>query len=520
VNWQKEGKANAYYRVQSKQIQANSTDSGPSVVATTAARPEAVATEIAALVRQLIDTGKVNDPSQIAFLCPSLKYNGVKNTQVARMQQALEAQGLRVYAPRAGRFLEVEEAVHTFGIFLLIFGKPEKGNFRGRDFDHFHDWLEHCYQKATELCQQDGQLKAYVQERKADIATVLADYQLLTEAIAQLGWDLSEEYQPDRMKRPLAELPGISDRCKKKITNAYFNRSVERRREGGDLGQRPFTLKDVLTRTTSLDWTILDLFYRLSGFAYFKRMFDLAEQGIDEGPICNMALLSKYLSKFVELYSLVLTAGFLSENKFRYLFFMSFLYTVYRRGESEFENEDDPFPKGRIPFLTIHQAKGLEFPVVVLGNLRKDDNGATVLERTIRHLIPKEGEPLNRVAEFDIARMFYVALSRPQNLLILAHFKGPGQRINEPFHTMLDDTFPRIPQFDVQALPPAQPRDDKPPRAYSYTGDYLLYERCPRQYMIFRRYKFVPSRSQTQFFGSLVHRTIEDLHHKLINRLA
>ena len=203
-------------------------------------------------------------------------------------------------------------------------------------------------------------MKAYVQERKADVATVLADYQLLTEAIAQLGWDLLEEYQPDHMKRPLAELPGISDRCKKKITNAYFNRSVERRREDGDLGQRPFTLKDVLTRTTSLDWTILDLFYRLSGFAYFKRMFDLAEQGIDKGPICNMALLSKYLSKFVELYSLVLTAGFLSENKFRYLFFMSFLYTVYRRGESEFENEDDPFPKGRIPFLTIHQAKGLE----------------------------------------------------------------------------------------------------------------------------------------------------------------
>jgi DNA helicase-2/ATP-dependent DNA helicase PcrA len=35
--------------------------------------------------------------------------------------------------------------------------------------------------------------------------------------------------------------------------------------------------------------------------------------------------------------------------------------------------------------------------------------------------------------------------------------------------------------------------------------------------MIFRKYGFVPSRSQTMFFGSLVHQTIEDLHHLLLN---
>ena len=54
-------------------------------------------------------------------------------------------------------------------------------------------------------------------------------------------------------------------------------------------------------------------------------------------------------------------------------------------------------------------------------------------------------------------------------------------------------------------------------KAYSYTADYLNYERCPRQYMIMRKYGFVASRSQTMLFGSLVHQTIEDLHHLLIN---
>ena len=35
--------------------------------------------------------------------------------------------------------------------------------------------------------------------------------------------------------------------------------------------------------------------------------------------------------------------------------------------------------------------------------------------------------------------------------------------------------------------------------------------------MIMRKYGFVASRSQTMLFGSLVHQTIEDLHHLLIN---
>jgi hypothetical protein len=37
---------------------------------------------------------------------------------------------------------------------------------------------------------------------------------------------------------------------------------------------------------------------------------------------------------------------------------------------------------------------------------------------------------------------------------------------------------------------------------YSYTSDYLLYKRCPRQYMLFRHYGFVPARSTVMFFDA------------------
>lgn len=74
---------------------------------------------------------------------------------------------------------------------------------------------------------------------------------------------------------------------------------------------------------------------------------------------------------------------------------MSFLYSIYRLNEFEYENADDPFPKGRIPFKTIHQAKGLEFPVVVSGHAYKIEFPPSKIEQMVRPLVENEGEPLS-----------------------------------------------------------------------------------------------------------------------------
>ena len=83
---------------------------------------------------------------------------------------------------------------------------------------------------------------------------------------------------------------------------------------------------------------------------------------------------------------------------------------------------------------------------------------------------------------------------------------------------MFEDGVERIPSLGVKTLPQAEIADVDSYRTYSYTGDYLLYGKCPRQYMIFRKFGFVPSRSQTMLFGRLVHETLEDLHQHLIDR--
>lgn len=505
-NWQTVDKQ-GYYRIVNKQIGANNTDNLPSVVASSNASSEIVCNEIVGLVRKLINSGKVQDPNQIAFLFPAIR----NARPVELMKEALENAGFLVYAPRASRFLEVEEAKELFGLFLGIFGKPAKGNFAGRDYDDFYKWMDECLEVARGLCKKDKQLTQYVKDRQAEIKTIIEDYNLLVTTVNKHNWRFEDTYNIDLMKRKLAETSGLSEAARKNLVSSYFDKFVKLRIEQGE----PFKLSYVINRATSLDWNVLDLFYRLIGFDHFKKMFDLAESGKDEGPICNLGLISQYLARFMEEYSSIINAWYVKEGYFQRSFFLSFLYSLYRLGEGEYEDANDPFPKGRIPFLTIHQAKGLEFPVVVLGSLRKDNN-PQFLETVIRPLIDRPGEPLERSGEFDSMRMFYVALSRAKNLLVIAHPKGQGIITHKAFKTLLDGTITRISELNINTVPVATLDSDELGQTYSYTGDYLVFQKCPRQYMIFRKYGFVPSRSQIQFFGSLVHQTIEDVHHLLI----
>jgi DNA helicase II / ATP-dependent DNA helicase PcrA len=513
IDWKKPSGKGAY-RVIDKEIHAHRQDDSISVVASKADAPDLVCTEIASLVKRLIDEGKVQNPNQIAFLFPSMKYQGEMVAAVRRMKEALEAQGLRVYAPRAGRFLEVSESYDIFGLLIQVFGRTPAGEFRGRDFDNFQNWIKLAEAAGQELMEGDPLLKRYVKDRREELDTARLDYQALLKMVERNHWDLKGPYQRETMKRLLYNAPGLSERGKKLLGSSYLDQWVKKRAESG----QPLSLLYIIKRATSVDWNLLDLFYRLCGFEYFKRMFDEAEQHGDEGAVANLGLITQYLSRFIDERIPLITADLLVDQVFHKVLY-AYLFALYRLGETELEDADDPFPRGRIPFLTIHQSKGLEFPVVVLGNARKDNRGPNRIEEITRPLLEREpGEPLNRMSEFDIMRMFYVALSRAKNLLVVAHYKGKGQRINPPFQALLDDHFPRIQDLDLSTVPGASQTEDNLPKSYSFTSDFLLYKRCPRQYMIFRQFDFAPARTSTMFFGSLVHRTIEDLHHELIRR--
>lgn len=509
-NWQNPD--GGHYRLHDKGITAFSTDARAAVVASSQLKGDAVADEIAGLVKRLIDEGKVRDPNQIAFLFPSLKAVAAK-----RMQNALERHGLKVYAPRAKRFLEADEPSEVVGLFLLLFGRPSRDQlYNMGDYKDYHDWLGACETRAKHLCEADPDLKRYLGDRQAEIARVLTDHAVLSRVMNEQGWQRGEVYQPARHKRVLASAKGLSVHARRGLGGKYLDDIAEKRIAEGE----PFSLAYILNRATSVDWNVLDLFYRFCGFDHFKAMFDVAETGEDEGPISNLSLTSQYLARFIDQYQTIITASFIHDDKLKNSLFSSFLFALFRIGEGEFEDAEDPFPLGRIPFLTIHQSKGLEFPVVVLASVDRRNLSPQKPEELIRPLLGGNPEPLEHIGNFDAMRQFYVALSRAKNLLVIADPRGQGIQTYKPFRPILDDDIRRIPDLDLADVPEATLDVEDISRTYSYTGDFLAYLRCPRQYMLFNKYDFAASRTQTMFFGNLIHNTIEDLHNLFIAEKA
>jgi DNA helicase-2/ATP-dependent DNA helicase PcrA len=108
-------------------------------------------------------------------------------------------------------------------------------------------------------------------------------------------------------------------------------------------------------------------------------------------------------------------------------------------GEVEVDEEIMPYvPKAVFPLMTIHQAKGLEFPLVIVDvgsdftknhpkqrPVRYPDSGADVhlTEDEVANFSPvgqarQERTALDRAFD-DIQRLFFVAKSRPQHILLL-----------------------------------------------------------------------------------------------------
>lgn len=499
-----------FYRVHDKNITPFNQEDFPAMVTTDKGPQLDVFAEIAQFIHDLREQEKIEDYNQVAFLFPSLSFRGVKNKAVERFENALNEHGIQVFAPRAGRFLDIQESLDVFGLIFHILGRPSHQGPASGGLQDFRMWQLRAMTRGSQLMAQDSFLKEYVEDRQKEISSMLSDYDALMKVVNKKKWKVNKPLQLE-MIRDLTMASGLSIKCKATLQKRAFLDLLKKRQKA----KQPVLLSYVINRVTSADWSVLDIFYQINGFKHFQDMYQLAEEGIDEGPVCNLGLITQYLARFMEEYSAIITASFLHDRKFANTFVGSYLYAIYRLGESEYEDADDPFPRGRVPFLTIHQSKGLEFPYVILGNLNKKDRPAGMKEVIIRDLLNKEGEPLDRISHFDNMRMFYVALSRAKQMKILPRWKGQHQ--SQAFKNMFRlNEYPNLEDLDWDDIPQIALEEEDLGKSYSYTADYLNYQQCPRKYMIFKKYGFIPSRSQTMFFGSLVHQTIEDLHHLLI----
>jgi DNA helicase-2/ATP-dependent DNA helicase PcrA len=475
--------------------------------------------QIAQLIKELKEQNKVTDYSQIAILFPSLKGDNGPSKKVQEMIDALAALDIKTYAPRAGRFLDLIEAKEIFGVLMHILGKPEfNDDISGRDYDNFKAWCKDVYERGDKIIKADWRLTRFVNSLKTAQSTRRDDRELMIQALQRLNIDLNTIYNPDapaalNIKRILAN-SGISDKSMNALGGARADAHARLLLRDG----KPLVARQLIARATTFDYTVLDLFYQLLGFDYFKQMIDLAQRGEDEGPITNLALISRHIANFLNTRrSALLNARDFSDGVIQKTFWIMYVYVLYRRGESEYEDEEMIFPLGRVPILTIHQSKGLEFPVVILGNIAKQDNPQPI-EQAIRSMSLRSfHEPADRSPTFDSMRLFYVALSRAKHLCVIAYHSNHMHDSLKPFLQKNNQYVMSLRDLNVASLPNDDNDPMIAPKQYSYTADFQSYANCPRQYMFFRKYRFAPSQMRAQMFGSLVHRTIDAIHQRLID---
>ena len=254
----------------------------------------------------------------------------------------------------------------------------------------------------------------------------------------------------------------------------------------------------------SLDLRPADYFYRLLAMEPF------VGASKNENSARNLAIFSQLLNVFQNYYHYnIVTYG--NREYLRMHLFNSFMRLLYNGGINEYEDPDRPFPKGYVQIMTIHQAKGLEFPVVVVGSLDKQLSSPKKIDRDLSPFYHRPPfEPENRITQFDRMRLHYVAFSRPQKVLVLTAHEEPKDYFSSiwqglPQWPYVETALLSAQHFDLRERMPVK-------KCYSFTGDLKIYETCPRQYLFFREYDFTPSRSAVIFFGLLVHQTIEDIH--------
>jgi len=284
------------------------------------------------------------------------------------------------------------------------------------------------------------------------------------------------------------------------------------------------------TMTENTNYSFATLFYELLGFPLFSRFIDadLSSGAVDLRPVYNMALFSQLLARFEFLHNIiVLTPEGLTKD-LRNLF-NQYLRYLMDGGLGEFEDFEGATPPGCVSFMTIHQSKGLEFPVVFVDSLnsvpRRSD--AAIDEALAAYYRDgEEFEPRERVKFFDFWRLYYTAFSRAKHLLLLTgaeNREGRGQsRLPSAYFAGLYDELPDWRDAGLVpgrlALSAVEPPVVK--REYAFTSHILMYEDCPLQYKFFRALEFSPVRTNAILFGSLVHQTIEDAHKAVLEGRA
>ena len=270
----------------------------------------------------------------------------------------------------------------------------------------------------------------------------------------------------------------------------------------------------------SFDYAFTGLVYEALQFEPFLSIMQTDVSGvIDSRAIRNIAEFTKLTTRYEFLHKInVFTAKGIELDITQ--FFNRYLRFLYEGGIGEYEDDSEYAPSGCVSFMTIHQSKGMEFPVVVVGSLYatpRNDFREVIQELETNVYQRKPFEPYEFIKFYDFWRVYYTAFSRAQNLLVLtADETGKQKGRGEPskYFRKCYDALPNYWDTDIDygKIKCEPVKDVNIKQSYSFTSHIAVYENCSLQYKFFKDLGFIPVREGATMFGTLVHATIEDIH--------
>lgn len=274
--------------------------------------------------------------------------------------------------------------------------------------------------------------------------------------------------------------------------------------------------KSHLAMKENADYAYSGLLYQLFEFEPFKSILDTEmDVGIvDVRPACNLAMLSRIIGKYEYLHRVNVLNKVRIDSDTEKLFNLYFRL-LYDGGISEYEDDSEYAPSGCVSFLTIHQSKGMEFPIVLVGSLQnipRKRNNILMDEIEEKYFKREAFEPKEYTKFFDFWRLYYTAFSRAQNLLVLTcntNKRCPSKYFKDMWENLqsVDSKDFDIAEFDFVEIKGVNIKN-----AFSFTSHISVYETCSLQYKFYKELEFAPVRAAAMLFGTLVHQTIEDVH--------
>ncbi|MGL4669857.1 MAG: ATP-dependent helicase [Methanobacteriaceae archaeon] len=265
--------------------------------------------------------------------------------------------------------------------------------------------------------------------------------------------------------------------------------------------------------------TLLGAFYKiLETMGYLNDDFVLAEE--NKETLENLAILTNTLYNYENI---------IDKNDFKGLFY--FLYHNLENYSSSVSDE-----KNAVQIMTVHKAKGLEFPVVILASLEDDKFPMKYKEKSenkkgIFNMYYTPNEFLEYRENLSVGeteeehnneekRVIYVAMTRAESILILSAIEDLPMVFNE-MDIKIDNL--NLVDFDnsnnLVDLPYLNIKGGEKtadPLDLSYTS-INNYDGCPFKYNLLYNFSFKISDSQDISYGVVVHEALDKIHKLALN---